>query len=102
MRYLETSQDVPGARAVLQRATLVHCKGQAEIHLFSALFEERHGDIEAARTAYALVQVSCITTCSLAVATTPHVLAAQLPNHLWQREPWSRTGGACPSHGQVM
>ena len=47
---------------MLQRATLVHCKGQAEIHLFSALFEERHGDVEAARTAYALVQVCCMTS----------------------------------------
>ena len=58
VRYLETSQDVPGARAALQRATLVHCKAQAEVHLFSALFEERHGDVEAARAAHVLVQVS--------------------------------------------
>ena len=58
MRYLEGSGDVAGARAALQRATLVHCKAQPDIHIFSALFEERHGDVEAARAEYALVQVS--------------------------------------------
>ncbi|KAK9805742.1 hypothetical protein WJX73_004772 [Symbiochloris irregularis] len=55
-RYLEDSGDVEGARAAIQRATLVHCKQQPAAHLHAGLFEERHKNIEAARAAIVLAQ----------------------------------------------
>ena len=48
----ERTQGVDAARAILQRATRVFVKRHAEAHLALARFEERHGDVEAARAAY--------------------------------------------------
>lgn len=43
------------AVGAMQRATLVYCKRRPEMHLFSARFEERHGNIEACRAIYKYV-----------------------------------------------
>lgn len=46
------------ARGILDRATMVHCKLKAEIHLFAAHFEERHGCPDMARERFAHVQTT--------------------------------------------
>ena len=56
-RHLEASGDIERARAAVQRAALVHCKQQHTAHLYAALFEERHGNADAARASFILVQV---------------------------------------------
>ncbi|CAD7699800.1 unnamed protein product [Ostreobium quekettii] len=55
VRYLEAN-DLKLARGALQRATLVYCKRKADMHLFSAHFEERHGNIDEARKVFKHVQ----------------------------------------------
>ncbi|KAK9866987.1 hypothetical protein WJX84_003162 [Apatococcus fuscideae] len=56
-RYLE-KRDLANAQSVVQRATLVHAKRNAETHIFAAHFEERHGRIEEARSSLAHVTTS--------------------------------------------
>jgi hypothetical protein len=48
----DVEPDMTGAEVALHRAAWVHCKRRPEMHLFAARFEERAGDIEAARNSY--------------------------------------------------
>lgn len=40
------------ALSALQRATLVYCKRKPEMHVFSARYYERHGNMDEARATY--------------------------------------------------
>lgn len=51
-------RDVDRSRGILDRATVVHCKLKAEIHLFAAHFEERHDNAEKARQHFVHVQTT--------------------------------------------
>ncbi|GMH37035.1 hypothetical protein BSKO_04908 [Bryopsis sp. KO-2023] len=57
VRYMEKS-DVERARGILERTTLVHCKSKADLHLFAAHFDERHGNAESARKRFKHVQTT--------------------------------------------
>lgn len=55
LRYAKATEHQQGpdaARAILQRATRVFVKRHVEVHLALARFEERQGDVEAARDVY--------------------------------------------------
>ena len=43
------------ARGALQRALMVYCKRRPEMHIFAAHWDEKRGDVEAARTRYKFV-----------------------------------------------
>jgi pre-mRNA-processing factor 39 len=67
IRWLE-GHNPDTAPAALQRATLLFCKRKAEMLLFAARYEERHGQLDAAQASYSrllsevapgLLQVRC-------------------------------------------
>ena len=54
-KHTERCQGPDAARAVLQRATRVFVKRHVDVHLALARFEERQGDVDAAREVFAHV-----------------------------------------------